>query len=60
MGILNVTPDSFSDGGVHADPDMAVARALEIEARGRIFSISEENPAVQEAFRSRRRRNCDV
>ena len=34
MGILNVTPDSFSDGGVHADPAVAVARALEIEAQG--------------------------
>ena len=23
MGVLNVTPDSFSDGGVHLDPDVA-------------------------------------
>ena len=28
MGILNVTPDSFSDGGTHADHDEAVAHAL--------------------------------
>ena len=34
MGILNVTPDSFSDGGDHADPAVAVARALEVEAQG--------------------------
>lgn len=27
MGILNVTPDSFSDGGPHIDLDVAVARA---------------------------------
>jgi dihydropteroate synthase len=27
MGILNVTPDSFSDGGEFLDPDKAVARA---------------------------------
>jgi dihydropteroate synthase len=27
MGILNVTPDSFSDGGVYVDPDTALARA---------------------------------
>jgi len=27
MGIVNVTPDSFSDGGVHLDPDSAVAAA---------------------------------
>ena len=34
MGILNVTPDSFSDGGNHADPDRAFARALELEDLG--------------------------
>jgi len=34
MGILNVTPDSFSDGGVHSAPAKAVTRALEIEAQG--------------------------
>jgi dihydropteroate synthase len=27
MGIVNVTPDSFSDGGVHLDPDSAAAAA---------------------------------
>ena len=27
MGILNVTPDSFSDGGLYFDPDKALARA---------------------------------
>jgi dihydropteroate synthase len=27
MGVLNVTPDSFSDGGVHLEPDVAVAAA---------------------------------
>ena len=34
MGILNVTPDSFSDGGRYLDPDAAVARALEMQAQG--------------------------
>jgi dihydropteroate synthase len=34
MGILNVTPDSFSDGGEYSDPDRAYARAIEIEAQG--------------------------
>src|SRR5689334_7494509 len=34
MGILNVTPDSFSDGGAYADPDRAFARALELEDQG--------------------------
>jgi dihydropteroate synthase len=34
MGVLNVTPDSFSDGGAFDNRDRAVARALEIEAEG--------------------------
>jgi dihydropteroate synthase len=34
MGVLNVTPDSFSDGGLFLDPAKAVARALEIERAG--------------------------
>lgn len=34
MGILNVTPDSFSDGGKFSDPDRALARALELEEEG--------------------------
>ena len=34
MGVLNVTPDSFSDGGLHFDPGAAVARAFEIERQG--------------------------
>ena len=34
MGILNITPDSFSDGGLYSDPDKAVERALELEALG--------------------------
>src|SRR5574341_257377 len=34
MGVLNVTPDSFSDGGKYDDIERAVAHALEIEAEG--------------------------
>jgi dihydropteroate synthase len=34
MGVLNVTPDSFSDGGLYLDTDKAVERALEIEEEG--------------------------
>jgi len=33
-GILNVTPDSFSDGGRHLDPAAAVARGLALAAEG--------------------------
>jgi dihydropteroate synthase len=34
MGVLNVTPDSFSDGGKYSEPDRAFARALELEEQG--------------------------
>jgi dihydropteroate synthase len=34
MGIVNVTPDSFSDGGVHYDRDAAAEAALRMEADG--------------------------
>src|SRR5688572_351051 len=34
MGIVNVTPDSFSDGGLHLDPDRATDRALRLLAEG--------------------------
>ncbi|MEC3861041.1 dihydropteroate synthase [Mesobacterium sp. TK19101] len=34
MGILNVTPDSFSDGGRHEVPAMAVARGRQMVAHG--------------------------
>jgi dihydropteroate synthase len=34
MGVLNVTPDSFSDGGLFQRSDAAVARALEMESAG--------------------------
>ena len=34
MGILNLTDDSFSDGGAYATPEAAVARALAMEAEG--------------------------
>jgi dihydropteroate synthase len=34
MGVLNVTPDSFSDGGHYLDPDAAAAHALRMESEG--------------------------
>ncbi len=34
MGILNVTPDSFSDGGKHFSLDAAVKSALQMQADG--------------------------
>lgn len=34
MGVVNVTPDSFSDGGLWLDPAKAVAHGLDLVARG--------------------------
>ena len=34
MGVLNVTPDSFSDGGLFEDPGAAIERGLELREQG--------------------------
>ena len=34
MGVLNVTPDSFSDGGCWFEPGRAIARGFELIAEG--------------------------
>ena len=34
MGVVNITPDSFSDGGAYLDPDAAVAHALALLDEG--------------------------
>jgi dihydropteroate synthase len=44
MGVLNVTPDSFSDGGLHLAPGEAVAAGLEMsEAGAEIIDIGGES-----------------
>lgn len=44
MGILNVTPDSFSDGGAHADVNEAVSHALRmVEEGARIIDVGGES-----------------
>lgn len=44
MGILNITPDSFSDGGVFFDPDAAVAHARAmVEAGAAIVDVGGES-----------------
>ena len=44
MGIVNVTPDSFSDGGRHDDPAAALAHARElVDAGARILDIGGES-----------------
>ena len=40
MGILNATPDSFSDGGDHLDPERAIASGLGmIEAGATVLDV---------------------
>src|SRR6185312_6340280 len=58
MGVVNVTPDSFSDGGEHLTPDAAVAHALKLLDEGADIidiggestrpraRVGAENPAV--------------
>lgn len=44
MGIVNVTPDSFSDGGQHADPEAAIAHGLRlVEAGADLLDIGGES-----------------
>ena len=54
MGMLNVTPDSFSDGGRYFDPDRAAEHALEMEAAGAaIIDIGGESTRPGAHARSR-------
>jgi dihydropteroate synthase len=44
IGILNLTPDSFSDGGRHAAPDAALAQARRLLAKGfRMLDLGAES-----------------
>jgi len=44
MGVINTTPDSFSDGGKHLDPEVAVAAGLEmLEAGADIIDVGGES-----------------
>lgn len=60
MGIVNVTPDSFSDGGKFIDAEAATAHALQLAAEGaELLDIGGEStrpgaPAVEEAEELRR------
>ena len=51
MGILNVTPDSFSDGGAHAAPAAALAHAVALAEQGAdVIDVGGEStrPGAQE------------
>ena len=52
MGILNVTPDSFSDGGQYLDPKRAIAHAEEMAAQGAdILDIGAESTRPYDGMR---------
>ena len=57
MGILNVTPDSFSDGGRHTGVGAAVARAREMIAEGAAPGVTRSESAE---IRDLRRRNREL
>ena len=44
MGILNVTPDSFSDGGQHNEPKQAIAWAMRMAQDGADTPAIVQNP----------------
>ncbi len=51
MGVLNVTPDSFSDGGLYLDPEAAIGHGRELVAAGaEILDVGGEStrPGAQE------------
>jgi dihydropteroate synthase len=55
MGVLNVTPDSFSDGGLWVDPERAVAHGLEMVEQGAgIIDVGGEStrPGAEEVSES--------
>ena len=46
MGVVNVTPDSFSDGGQYLDAPAAIAHGIELEAEGaEILTSAASRPA---------------
>ena len=48
MGILNVTPDSFSDGGLYLQPEQAIKHAETMLAAGPILSTWVDNRPAPE------------
>jgi dihydropteroate synthase len=66
MGVLNVTPDSFSDGGRYLDPPAAIAHAQRLVADGAdIIDVGAESTrpygnAVAVSFHEERARLIDV
>src|SRR3954447_2975533 len=52
MGVVNVTPDSFSDGGLYLEPEAAIAHGSELADEGaEILDVGGEStrPGAEEA-----------
>jgi len=60
MGVLNVTPDSFSDGGEYFTSRKAVERGLAMAAEAADIIDVAANPRVPAQSLSLRTRNCGV
>lgn len=61
MGILNVTPDSFSDGGEYLNPEAAIRRASDLIAQGAdIIDLGAEStrPGPSRSAKRCRSRGC--
>ena len=59
MGIVNVTPDSFSDGGAFLEPGAAIAHGHELVAEGaEILDVGGESTRPGAAPGHRARRSC--
>ena len=55
MGIVNVTPDSFSDGGRYLDPAAAIAHGRELLAAGAdLLDVGGESTQARRGRRGRR------
>ena len=55
MGILNLTPDSFSDGGSFVDPEVALEHALAMVDEGaQIIDLGGESPTEVTRYLNRK------
>ena len=58
MGIINVTPDSFSDGGRFGSPEKAVKQGIRMAEEGRTSSTSGASPPAPDRIRFQMKRSC--
>ena len=59
MGVVNVTPDSFSDGGAWFTPEAAVAHGRELVAQGAdLLDVGGESTRPGARAPERSRRSC--